>query len=68
VLPHAADVLSGERPHLLTLPVAPGAGAVGRVRAVGPDATRLAAGDWVLCDPTVRSRDDPLTPDITLQA
>ena len=25
------------------------------------------AGDWVLCDPTVRSRDDALTPDITLQ-
>ncbi|HET6260027.1 MAG TPA: alcohol dehydrogenase catalytic domain-containing protein [Pseudonocardia sp.] len=67
VLPYAADVLSGKRRHLLTLPVAPGAGAVGRVRAVGPDATRLAAGDWVLCDPTVRSRDDPLTPDITLQ-
>jgi alcohol dehydrogenase len=37
------------------------------VRAVGPDATRLAIGDWVFCDPTVRSRDDALTPDITLQ-
>ena len=46
---------------------APGAGAIGRVRAVGPDATRLAVGDWVSCDPTVRSRDDALTPDITLQ-
>ncbi|MFG2226655.1 hypothetical protein [Streptomyces sp. NPDC048644] len=45
----------------------PGSGAVGRVRAVGPDATRLRVGDWVLCDPTVRSRDDALTPDITLQ-
>jgi alcohol dehydrogenase len=67
VLPYTAEVLSGERQYLLTLPVAPGAGAVGRVRAVGPDATRLAAGDWVLCDPTVRSRDDARTPDITLQ-
>ena len=52
---------------MLTLPVAPGAGAVGRVRAIGPDSTRLAVGDWVTCDPTVRSRDDALTPDITLQ-
>lgn len=37
------------------------------MRAIGPDATRLAAGDWVLCDPTVRARDDALTPDIALQ-
>jgi threonine dehydrogenase-like Zn-dependent dehydrogenase len=33
---------------------------VGRVRAIGPDATRLAEGDWVLCDPTIRSRDGGL--------
>ncbi len=67
VLPYAHEVFSGERKYLLELPVAPGAGAIGRVRAVGPDATRLVVGDWVSCDPTVRSRDDALTPDITLQ-
>ena len=67
VLPYAHEVFSGARRYLLDLPVVPGAGAVGRVRAVGPDATRLAVGDWVLCDPTVRARDDALTPDITLQ-
>lgn len=67
VLPYAKEVLSGERKYLLTLPVAPGAGAVGRVRAMGPDATRLAVGDWVCCDPTVRARDGIPTPDITLQ-
>ena len=67
VLPYTKEVLSGERKYLLTLPIAPGAGAVGRVRALGPDATRLAVGDWVLCDPTVRSRDGAPTPDITLQ-
>lgn len=66
VLPYMGEVLSGERQYLMTLPMAPGAGAVGRVRAVGPDATRLRPGEWVLCDPTVRSRDDALTPDITL--
>ncbi|MEU1985594.1 medium chain dehydrogenase/reductase family protein [Nocardia sp. NPDC019395] len=67
VLPYMAEVLSGERQYLLTLPATPGAGAVGRVRSVGPDTTRLTVGDWVLCDPTVRSRDGAPTPDITLQ-
>lgn len=67
VLPYANEVFGGERRYLLELPVVPGVGAIGRVRAVGPDATRLAVGDWVICDPTVRSRDDALTPDITLQ-
>lgn len=67
VLPYASEVFSGARRYLLELPVAPGCGAVGRVRAVGPDATRLVPGDWVFCDPTVRSRDNALTPDITLQ-
>lgn len=67
VLAYMDEVLSGQRQYLMTLPMVPGAGAVGRVRAVGPDSTRLRIGDWVLCDPTVRSRDGALTPDITLQ-
>jgi len=64
---YAAEVLSGERKYPLVLPAVPGAGGVGRVRATGPDATRLAVGDWVYCDCTVRSRDGALSPDITLQ-
>ncbi len=67
ILPYAAEVFSGARRYLLHLPVVPGCGAIGRVREVGPDATRLAPGDWVLCDPTVRSRDNSRMPDITLQ-
>jgi alcohol dehydrogenase len=67
VLPYAGEVFSGERKYLLNLPVIPGCGAIGRVRSAGPDATQLVKGDWVLCDPTVRSRDNALTPDITLQ-
>lgn len=67
VLSYANEVFSGERKYLLDLPVVPGCGAIGRVRAVGPDATHLVVGDWVFCDPTVRSRDDALMPDITLQ-
>lgn len=64
---YAAEVFSGERRYPLVLPAVPGAGGVGRVLAFGPDATRLAVGDWVYCDCTVRSRDDPYAPDITLQ-
>ncbi len=67
VLSYANEVFSGARRYLLELPLVPGAGAIGRVRAVGPDATHLVVGDWVYCDPTVRSRDDALDPDITLQ-
>ncbi len=67
VLPYTNEIISNERRYMLALPIVLGAGAVGRVRAIGPDATRLAVGDWVLCDPTVRSRDDATTPDITLQ-
>src|SRR6266508_3867082 len=67
VLAYANEVLSGERKYLLELPVVPGPGAIGRVRATGPDATRLRPGDWVYCDPTVRSRDNALSPDIALQ-
>lgn len=67
VLSYANEVFSGIRPYPLLLPLAVGCGAVGRVRAVGPDATRLVPGDWVFCDPTVRSRDDAAAPDILLQ-
>jgi len=55
---YAANIFNGSRNYALELPVAPGAGGIGRVRATGPDATRLKAGDWVFCEPTIRSRDD----------
>jgi alcohol dehydrogenase len=67
VLAYANEVFSGQRRYLLDPPVVPGPGGIGRVREVGPDATGLAVGDWVFCDPTVRSRDDALSPDIVLQ-
>ncbi|MDA9401586.1 quinone oxidoreductase family protein [Bradyrhizobium sp. CCBAU 45389] len=67
VLSYMNEVFSGERNYALDLPIIPGPGGIGRVRAVGPDATRLAVGDWVFCDPTVRSRDDAVAPDIALQ-
>ena len=67
VLTYMGDVLSGARGYQLSLPMVPGVGAIGRVRAFGPDATHFKVGDWVYCDPTVRSRDDVLSPDIILQ-
>jgi len=67
ILPYTKHVLSGERKYPMTLPMVPGAGAIGRIRELGPDSTHLKVGEWVSCDPTVRSRDDALSPDITLQ-
>jgi alcohol dehydrogenase len=67
VLPYTAEIFSGEREYPLEPPVISGVGAIGRVVAVGPDATRLRTGDLVWCDSTARSRDDALAPDITLQ-
>jgi alcohol dehydrogenase len=63
---YTAGIFSGARRYMLELPIVPGAGGIGRVRAVGSDATRLAVGDWVFCDPTIRSRDDPVNPDTIL--
>lgn len=67
VLAYANEVLSGARNYLLELPIVFGAGCIGCVRSTGPDATRLRVGDWVFCDPTVRSRDNAQAPDIMLQ-
>ncbi len=67
VLHYTKEIFNGERNYLIDLPQIPGAGAVGQILEVGPDATKLKKGDWVLCDPTFRSRDDAQTPDITLQ-
>lgn len=67
VLSYANEVFSGARNYQLELPAVPGPGGIGRIRALGPDATRLQVGDWVYCDPTFRSRDDAISPDITLQ-
>jgi alcohol dehydrogenase len=67
VLSYAHEVFTGARDYPLVLPLAPGCGAIGIVEQTGPDATRLKPGQLVFCDPTVRSRDDALSPDIMLQ-
>ncbi|HMN71900.1 MAG TPA: zinc-binding alcohol dehydrogenase family protein [Rhodoblastus sp.] len=67
VLSYMKEVLDGRRAYLLGTPIIPGPGAIGRIRAVGPDATRLKPGDWVFVDSTVRARDDAVSPDTILQ-
>lgn len=63
---YTAGIFSGARNYMLELPIVPGAGGIGRVRATGPDATKLKLGDWVFCDPTIRARDDVTDPDSIL--
>ncbi|KAL8684523.1 MAG: hypothetical protein Q9218_008254, partial [Villophora microphyllina] len=53
------EVLTGERPYPMSLPLTPGTSAIGRVTTVGPDATTLRPGALVLCDIFVAARDDP---------
>lgn len=67
VLAYAGEVFSGQRPFPFDLPAVPGPGPIGRVRSMGNDATKLQIGDWVYCDPTIRARDDAVTPDLMLQ-
>lgn len=59
ILTYAREIYNGERKYYYPTPYVPGASAVGRVVAVGPDATKLSAGDLVLVDATIRGRDDP---------
>lgn len=66
VASYAAGVFSGARSYMLELPIVPGPGGIGRVRATGPDATKLSVGDWVYCDSTIRARDDAISPDTIL--
>lgn len=63
VTSYAANVFNGSRNYLLEPPVVPGPGGVGRVRATGPDSTKLKRGDWVFVDSTIRSRDNAANPD-----
>src|SRR5258708_40323578 len=66
VLSYTDEDFSGARAFSLLLPLVPGCGAHGRVRAVGPGAARLADGDWVFCDTSESPRDDTRPPDLQL--
>lgn len=62
VASYAANVFNGSRNYLLELPLIPGPGGIGRVRAARPDATRLIRGDRVFVDSTIRARGNIASP------
>lgn len=51
--------IEGKAGFPLDFPLVPGAAAVGRIHAVGPDAIKLTPGKLVLIDYWIRGRDDP---------
>jgi threonine dehydrogenase-like Zn-dependent dehydrogenase len=57
-LSYSRDIYNGKRKYTLPTPSVPGNGAIGRVVALGPDATSLKEGDLVLVDIFVRARDN----------
>ena len=59
VVPYMTEILNGSLPYPLSLPMTPGNNAIGRVFEVGPDAVQLTPGQLVLCDITIRARDNP---------
>lgn len=58
VISYMRKIYNGERQYPFPTPLVPGASAIGRVAAVGPDATLLKPGMLVFVDCTVRGRDD----------
>jgi NADPH:quinone reductase-like Zn-dependent oxidoreductase len=61
VLPYMKQVLDGTRGYPLALPIVPSSSCIARVHAVAADAVRLRPGQLVLCDLTIRARDQPAT-------
>ncbi|OQE27858.1 hypothetical protein PENSTE_c004G09017 [Penicillium steckii] len=59
IVSYLGDVYNGKRKYSLPTPLVPGCAAIGRVAAVGPDATQLSIGDLVFVDIYLRGRDDP---------
>ena len=59
VLSYHREVYSGQRPYPFPLPLVGGCSAIGRVAALGPDATLLLPGQLVYVDCVIRRRDDP---------
>ncbi|MCJ1376759.1 hypothetical protein MMC20_008004 [Loxospora ochrophaea] len=59
VLSYSRDIYDGTRAYPFPTPLVIGTGAIGRVAAVGPDATLLTPGQLVYVDLLIRGRDDP---------
>ncbi|KAH6997266.1 isopropanol dehydrogenase [Ilyonectria destructans] len=59
VLPYLKSVFEGKLPYTIAFPIVPCASCIARVHEVSPDATALSPGQLVLCDMTIRARDQP---------
>ncbi|KAK3169535.1 hypothetical protein OEA41_008919 [Lepraria neglecta] len=59
VISFMRQIYNGERQYPYPKPLVPGTSAIGRVAAVGPDATSLKPGQLVHVDCLIRGRDDP---------
>ncbi|KAJ7263983.1 alcohol dehydrogenase [Mycena haematopus] len=59
VLSYAAEVYSGRKPYPYPTPFTPGSSAIGRIAALGSDATLLKRGQLVFFDCFIVGRDDP---------
>ena len=61
VLSYAKNVYNGVRKYPYPTPLVPGASAVGRIAATGPDTTSLSVGQLVNVDCFIHARDEPST-------
>ncbi|KAF4998695.1 hypothetical protein FGRMN_3021 [Fusarium graminum] len=59
VLTYADRVYSGHKPYPYPEPFVMGSSAIGRVAAVGPDATGLTPGQLIFFDSFIQGRDNP---------
>lgn len=58
VLSYSREIYNGTRKYELPTPSVPGNAAIGRIAAIGADATKLKLGDLVFIDIYIRGRDD----------
>jgi NADPH:quinone reductase-like Zn-dependent oxidoreductase len=61
ILSYHRDVYNGARHYSFPTPLVGGISAIGRIAALGPDATSLSEGQLVYVDCVIRARDDPDT-------
>ena len=57
ILSYMKEIYNGDRKYSYPVPLTPGSAAIGRVVALGQDASQLKVGDLCFLDVTIRSRD-----------
>lgn len=59
IISYHREIYNGQRHYNFPKPLIPGSSCIGRIAAVGPDATNLVPGQLVFVDCVMRSRDNP---------